>query len=148
MLLHRLLYPNASLDLLKICEQCNATWGDRFFLWLFLSLSFTFFVFPVTFFHFLPLADSLSKKYRQAHRRWLGGWRSRRWWLPDLQVGTRPCPSVALESAGAGAIWWARRRWSLESAGARAIWRAHRRFLRPDHDFNKKNKKNIKKWLF
>jgi hypothetical protein len=51
---------------MKICEHCNATCGVAVFtdllniLLLFLSLSFAFFLFLVTFFHFLPLAPSVS----------------------------------------------------------------------------------------
>jgi len=81
--LHRLLHPIARLDFLNICEQCNVTCGVALFTdlsifyFFFMIVSLNFFLFPVTFFHFLPLAGSLSRKYRRARRRWLGSWRSR-----------------------------------------------------------------------
>lgn len=54
------------MALMKICKQCNVTSGVALFtdllniLLLFLSLSFTFFIFLVTFLDFLPLAPSTS----------------------------------------------------------------------------------------
>lgn len=172
----------------------------------------TFFHFLPFSCHFLPLAGSLSRKYRQARRRWLGGWRSRQWRLLDRRAGTLPCLSKASESAEAGAIWRARRYWvegwrsrwwwlpdcrvglqsrpELERSGELVVvgsgvgdpdgddnriaeqvfkvgrsssdlasssllaWRSQRwpklspPFLRPNHDFNKKNKKNIKNDYF
>jgi hypothetical protein len=53
-LLHQLLCPNAALDLLKICEQCNATWG----IILFTDLSICLFVISLP--RFLPNATPIS----------------------------------------------------------------------------------------